>query len=199
MRIAKFYQQTLLTILKNVLTFENQLFTMNDTELLHLLALLKVEGVGDIIAKKLLNHCGTAENIFKTKASKLNSIDGIGQVLMKKMKDKSVFLMAEKELRYIKDNQIVISYFLHLRANQCIHHQNISGTFNLGSGNPISMLEIAKLITNKFGNQYVFSGLDVNENDRWNIALSKIKEQFNFTPNFTSKEAIENLLCTIHQ
>ncbi len=82
---------------------------------------------------------------------------------------------------------------------QCIHHQNISGTFNLGSGNPISMLEIAKLITNKFGNQYVFSGLDVNENDRWNIALGKIKEQINFTPIYTSKEAVENLLSTIHQ
>ncbi len=82
---------------------------------------------------------------------------------------------------------------------QCIQNQNISGTFNLASGNPIAMLDIAKLITNKFGNQYVFSGLDGNENDRWNIAVSKIKDQFNFTPNYTSKEAVENLLSTIHQ
>ncbi len=106
MLIAKFYQQTLLTILNFVLTFGNQLFTMNDTELLHLLALLKIEGVGDIVAKKLINHCGSAEDIFKTKASKLTSIDGIGQVLIKNLKNKTVFKLAETELKYIKENNI---------------------------------------------------------------------------------------------
>jgi len=79
---------------------------MNDTELLHVLALLKIEGVGDIIAKKLINHCGSAEKIFKTKASILSSIDGIGQVLIKKLKDKSVFNLAETELRFVRDNTI---------------------------------------------------------------------------------------------
>ncbi len=106
MHIAKFYQQTLLTILKMFLTFENQLFTMNDTELLHLLALLKVDGVGDIVAKKLLNHFATAENIFKAKANQLESIDGIGRVLIKNLKDKSVFNLAEAELKFIKENNI---------------------------------------------------------------------------------------------
>lgn len=106
MHIAKFYQQTLLTILKNVLTFENQLFTMNDTELLHLLALLKVDGVGDIVAKKLLSHFTTAENIFKAKASHLESIDGIGRVLIKNLKNKTVFNLAEAELKFIKENDI---------------------------------------------------------------------------------------------
>ena len=42
---------------------------MSDEELFHLLALLKVDGVGDIIAKKLLTHCGSAEDVFKTKTS----------------------------------------------------------------------------------------------------------------------------------
>lgn len=106
MRIAKFYQQTLLTILKIFLTFEIQLFTMNDTELLHLLALLKVDGVGDIVAKKLLNHFTTAENIFKAKANQLESIDGIGRVLIKNLKDKTVFNLAEAELKFIKENNI---------------------------------------------------------------------------------------------
>lgn len=49
--------------------FEIQLFTMNQTELYHLLALLKIEGVGDIVAKKLINHCGSAENVFNAKTS----------------------------------------------------------------------------------------------------------------------------------
>ena len=84
---------------------------MNDTELLHLLALTKVEGVGDIVAKKLINHCGNVENIFKTKASKLNSIDGIGQNLIRNLKDKSIFEKAESELRYIKRNYIKVSFY----------------------------------------------------------------------------------------
>ena len=84
---------------------------MNDTELLHLLALLKVDGVGDIVAKKLLSHCENAESIFKTKASKLTSIDGIGKTLIKSLKDKSVFKQAEEELRFIKDNNINLIYY----------------------------------------------------------------------------------------
>ncbi|WP_395065568.1 DNA-processing protein DprA [Flavobacterium sp.] len=84
---------------------------MNDTELLHVLALLKIEGVGDIVAKKLINHCGSAQNIFKTKASQLESIDGIGRVLIKNLKDKSAFKLAEVELQYIKENKISILYY----------------------------------------------------------------------------------------
>ena len=64
---------------------------MNPTELFNILALLKVEGVGDIVAKKLINHCGSAENVFNSKSQSLKSIDGIGTVLIKNLKDKSIF------------------------------------------------------------------------------------------------------------
>lgn len=84
---------------------------MNDTELLHLLALLKIEGVGDIVAKRLLNHCKSAENIFKSKASQLESIDGIGKILIKNLKNKAVFDLAQVELNYIKDNNIKVLFY----------------------------------------------------------------------------------------
>ncbi len=84
---------------------------MNDTELLHLLALLKIEGVGDIVAKKLLNHCGSATEIFTTKASILSSIDGVGDVLIKNLKDKSVFKLAASELKFINDNPINLLFY----------------------------------------------------------------------------------------
>ena len=84
---------------------------MHDQELLYLLALQKVDGVGDIVAKKLLNHCGSAETIFKTKASQLASIDGVGQVLLKNLKSKEIFLQAESELNYIKKNSINFSFY----------------------------------------------------------------------------------------
>ena len=85
---------------------------MTDTELVHALALLKTDGVGDIIAKKLINHCGSAANIFNSKATFLKGIDGIGSVLLKKLKDKSTFEKAVSEFNYIKENNIKVVYFL---------------------------------------------------------------------------------------
>ena len=149
---AKFYQQTLLTILI-LLIFAVLFYTpyrfnlMNDTELLHLLALLKIEGVGDIVAKKLLNHCGTAENIFKTKASVLSSIDGIGHVLIKNLKNKSVFKLAEDELKFIQDNNINLLHYQDEnypnRLKHCIDSPVLmfaSGNMNLNNRKIISIV-----------------------------------------------------------
>ena len=84
---------------------------MTDQEIIHLLALQKVDGVGDIVAKKLINHCGSAEEIFKTKSSQLANIEGIGIVLLKNIKEKSIFQKAEQEFKYIKENNINILYY----------------------------------------------------------------------------------------
>lgn len=85
--------------------------SLNDQELFYLLALQKIEGVGDIVAKKLLINCGSAQAIFSEKPSKLLAIDGIGTVLLKKLKDKTVFEKAEKELKYINENKINFCFF----------------------------------------------------------------------------------------
>lgn len=84
---------------------------MHEEELFYLLALQKVELVGDIVAKKLLNHFGNAKEVFQSKASKLGSIDGIGSILIRNLKDKSVFEKAEKELQFIKENHIDTLFF----------------------------------------------------------------------------------------
>lgn len=120
---------------------------MNDTELLHLLALLKVEGVGDIVAKKLLYNCGTAENIFKAKASILSTIDGIGEVLIKNLKNKSVFQLAESELKFIHDNAVQLLHYQdeHYpnRLKQCIDAPVLlfaSGSMNVNHHKIISIV-----------------------------------------------------------
>ena len=84
---------------------------MTDQDLFHLLALLQVEGVGDIIAKKLITHCGNAAEVFNTRTSQLSAIDGIGSVLLKNLKNKAVFEKAEQELKFIKSNEIKVDYF----------------------------------------------------------------------------------------
>jgi DNA processing protein len=84
---------------------------MTENELFSLLALQKVELVGDVVAKKLLNHFESAADIFQAKAKQLTVIEGIGSVLIKNLKDKSVFEKAELELKFIQDNDIDVHFF----------------------------------------------------------------------------------------
>lgn len=84
---------------------------MSEQDLFYVLALLRVEGVGDIMAKKLLANFGSAEDIFKAKTNQIAAIDGVGSVLLKNLKDKTVFEKANKELDFITKNNIQVSFF----------------------------------------------------------------------------------------
>lgn len=79
---------------------------MEKESLIFYLALQQAEGVGAVIAKKLLVHCGGAEAVFKEKTSHLSKISGIGSKVTQALKDKSLFELAEKELAFISKNNI---------------------------------------------------------------------------------------------
>lgn len=84
---------------------------MNEQELFYVLALQKVELVGDIVAKKLISHVGNAQDVFKAKPSQLSSIDGVGAILINNLKNKQVFKKAEAELKFITQNSINVVFF----------------------------------------------------------------------------------------
>lgn len=75
---------------------------MTGNELFKTLSLLKVEGVGDIMAKKLINHCGSAEAVLSATRKQLLAIDGVGEVAFKNLQDKEVFKAAEAEMEFIE-------------------------------------------------------------------------------------------------
>lgn len=108
---------------------------MSDQDLFYLLALLKVDGVGDIMAKKLLTHCGSAEAIFNTKINKIAAIDGVGTVLLRNLKDKNVFEKANQELEFIKSNNIKVSFFLDENYPERLKHCIDSPVLIFSSGN----------------------------------------------------------------
>lgn len=108
---------------------------MNETELFYLLALQKVDGVGDIIAKKLLSHFNNAEEIFTSKSSTLSKIDGVGTVLMKNIKDKSVFSAAENELKFIQNNAITTLFYRDDNYPEKLKHCFDAPTLLFSSGN----------------------------------------------------------------
>ena len=131
---------------------------MRHEDLFYVLALLKVEGVGDIVAKKLLSHCGEPAAIFKTKASQLQSIDGIGSVLLRNLKDKSVFQKAENELRFIEQNQIDVAFFQDENYPERLKHCPDSPVLLFSSGN--IQLKNAKIISIVGTRQVTSYGVD---------------------------------------
>ena len=70
-------------------------------ELLYLLALSNVPGLGPVKAKSLLKHVGSAQEIFRLKGSALCSIPDIGQITAQSL-SKVNFRKAEKELDFIQ-------------------------------------------------------------------------------------------------
>jgi len=95
---------------------------METSNLYYLLALQKVEGVGDIVAKKLISHCGSAEKVFSSTKSEIVSIDGIGEVLYRKLKEKSIFELAENEIKFIEKEQINYATFLDSNYPEKLKH-----------------------------------------------------------------------------
>jgi len=95
---------------------------MTETDLLHLLALQNVAKIGDITAKKLISHCGSAEAVFKEKRKNLTRIDGIGDLTIKDLFEESHFKSAEKELKFIKENDIECLYFMDAKYPDKLKH-----------------------------------------------------------------------------
>ena len=120
---------------------------MEQEDLFYVLALQSIDGVGDIMAKKLISHCGSAAAVFQTKPAHLAAIDGVGSVLLKKIKDKSAFERVTQELRFISENNINVSYFLDdnypNRLKQCIDGPVLlfsAGNINLEDKKIISLV-----------------------------------------------------------
>lgn len=120
---------------------------MTENELLNTLALLRVEGVGDIVAKRLINHCGSAEAVFKAKRSQILAIEGIGEILYNNLKNTAIFALAEAELKFIKTSGITPLFYLDSdypeRLKHCIDGPVLlfsSGNINLQSRKTISIV-----------------------------------------------------------
>jgi len=108
---------------------------MNQSELFHLLALLQVEGVGDIMAKKLLTAFGSATAVFQAKSNQLRAIEGIGEVLVRKLKDKTIFEKAAAEVQFIEQEGIRVLYFANEDYPERLKHCIDGPVLLFGSGN----------------------------------------------------------------
>ncbi len=131
-----------------------QFNTMSETKLLHTLALQHVPKIGDITAKKLISHCGSAEAVFKEKKQNLLKIDGIGSIILSELFATYHIEEAEKELKFIKDNDIDCLHFTDEdypeKLKHCIDSPIIlfsSGNIDLKQQRIISIVGTRKITT----------------------------------------------------
>lgn len=75
-------------------------------EQIYQIGLTMINGVGDILARHLLQTLGNAEAIFAEKKQSLEKIPGIGNTLATEIKRPEVLLRAEKEADFIEKNRI---------------------------------------------------------------------------------------------
>ena len=68
------------------------------------IGLTMINGVGDILARHLLEALGDAEAVFTEKRQSLEKISGIGDSIIAEIKRADVLLRAEKELAFAQKN-----------------------------------------------------------------------------------------------
>lgn len=76
------------------------------TSLEALLTLKHIPNLGDSSIKKLIQIVGSAEGVLKEKKANLLKIDGIGKAKLSEIHDKSHFVAAQKELKFMDKNNI---------------------------------------------------------------------------------------------
>ncbi|MFI2741759.1 DNA-processing protein DprA [Zhouia sp. PK063] len=77
-----------------------------NSEVFYFLALQDTPNVGDILAKRLLQHCKSAAAIFEEKPATLAKIEGINRQIVKNLLRADRFKNAEQELLFIEKEKI---------------------------------------------------------------------------------------------
>ncbi len=77
-----------------------------DNQLLQKIALSIIPGIGGVLARNLVAYVGSVEGVFTEPLKSLQKIPGIGEVNAHRVKDKNLFIQAEKEIRFIEKNGI---------------------------------------------------------------------------------------------
>ncbi len=95
---------------------------MNYKDLQYYLALQKIKGIGAVNAKKLISHLGSAEAVFKAKASELSGINGIGTHLIQQLQNKDILAEAAKEVRRVEQEQIDFTLFTDKSYPKLLNH-----------------------------------------------------------------------------
>ncbi len=77
-----------------------------NNDLVYQIALTQIPNIGDVQAKALIAFFGNAQSIFKAKRKELDSLEGIGTVRARSIKDFTDFSSAEAESKFVEKYKI---------------------------------------------------------------------------------------------
>ena len=85
---------------------------MSSTEDAYKLALIKIPGVGPVLARNLISYCGGVERVFDTPLAKLLKVPGIGKKTAESIRASDLLEDAERELQEMRKSGIRFLFFL---------------------------------------------------------------------------------------
>jgi len=82
-----------------------------ENDILYAVALNFVPKIGPTIARKLIEHFGSAEEVFLQKTKELKQLSGIGPTLAESLINKQILKLAEQEITFCEKHKIDIIYY----------------------------------------------------------------------------------------
>lgn len=128
---------------------------MNQTELLHTLALQLVPGIGSLLGRKLIERLGSAEAVFQTSSSRLATTPGIGPALAQALANNRQLGAAETELNKAEKHGLRMLHFkdadFPARLRQCADHPLVL----FGKGKlPLNMNRVVAVVGTRSATAY---------------------------------------------
>jgi DNA processing protein len=87
-------------------------FSIAPDELIHQIALLKVEGVGPVVAKNLVAYCGSARAVFSKPKGWLRKVPEVGPKLAESLSKPALLKEAEAELTFCREQGVEVLHYL---------------------------------------------------------------------------------------
>ncbi|KQC30557.1 DNA-processing protein DprA [Flagellimonas eckloniae] len=84
---------------------------MTESEIIAALRLQAIPNIGNVLAKRMIAHCGSPTAVFEDKIHHLLKIDGIGILTLKGFHNANYIDEAEAEYNYLLKEKIAFSYF----------------------------------------------------------------------------------------
>lgn len=98
------------------------IFEMDQEKLFYSLALQKVMGIGAITARRLVEYFGTEKAVFEAAKQEIIEVGRISETLIKNLRDRTVFKLAETEMKHIKKNNITVIHYKDERFPELLNH-----------------------------------------------------------------------------
>jgi len=83
---------------------------MKSDQLFYLLALIRLEGVGDVFAKKLISIFGSAQDVFSANKNDFKQIPRLQDSIINSILNKSSFIAVEREIDFIEKHDLKVYY-----------------------------------------------------------------------------------------